>query len=77
MTSTASPRTFTDLEGHVIPGMPTPEPCPFCGNVGLSVTRAGNPDATYHVACWGCGCDGPTDVTVLAAAVAWNRRIAQ
>jgi Zn ribbon nucleic-acid-binding protein len=71
--------SFTDMDGNVIAGAPEPVPCPFCasGADQLVVERWGDendPDASHHVECLQCGCNGPQHETPLAAAQAWNSR---
>lgn len=70
---------FTDMDGKPIDDAPEPLPCPFCGLGAdqLVVERwsaADDPDASYHVECLKCGCNGPQDDTPLAAEHAWNDR---
>ena len=71
--------SFTDMDGNPVEGAPEPAPCPFCasGADQLVVERwsaEDDPDASYHVECLHCGCNGPQDDTRLAAAQAWNDR---
>ena len=77
MSFDASP--FTDMDGNPVADAPEPLPCPFCGSGAeqLIVERwsaEDDPDASYHVECLKCGCNGPQDDTQLAAAQAWNER---
>jgi Lar family restriction alleviation protein len=70
---------FTDMDGKVIEGAGEPLTCPFCGSGAdqLSVERwsaEDDPDASYHVECLKCGCNGPQAETLLEAAQEWNRR---
>jgi Lar family restriction alleviation protein len=70
---------FTDMDGQSIEDSPEPSPCPFCGSEAdqLVVERwsdEDDPDASYHVECLKCGCNGPQASTQLEAAEAWNTR---
>jgi hypothetical protein len=70
---------FTDMDGQVIEGAGEPLTCPFCrsGAGQLTVERwsaEDDPDASYHVECLKCGCNGPQAETPLEAAREWNRR---
>ena len=58
--------------GEVIPGLPTPAPCPFCGEAkDVTVEWHG---AFYHGDCDNCGAEGPWGTTPLEAAKYWNDR---
>jgi Lar family restriction alleviation protein len=70
---------FTDMDGQPMLDAPEPRPCPFCGSGAdqLVVERwsgEDDPDASFHVECLKCGCNGPQAPTQLEAAEAWNRR---
>lgn len=72
-------KQFIDIDDSApIPGLPEPEPCPFCGFhewTGI-VTKppvdAGD-IATYHVQCDGCFAEGSPKATKLEAAQHWNK----
>ena len=69
--------SFTDFTtGQVIPGMPTPAPCPFCrkhrGNAIQGDVGDENTPALFHVDCSYCGAEGPPGKTLLEAAQLWN-----
>jgi len=70
---------FTDMDGNAIEDAPEPLPCPFCGGGAdqLVVERwsaEDDPDASYHVECLKCGCNGPQADSRVAAAEGWNGR---
>ena len=70
---------FTNMDGQPIEDSPEPLPCPFCGNgaANLVVERwsgEDDPDASYHVECLKCGCNGPQAANQLEAAEGWNGR---
>ncbi len=70
---------FTDMDGQPIEDSPEPRSCPFCasGADQLVVERwsdEDDPDASYHVECLKCGCNGPQRDTQLEATQAWNGR---
>jgi Lar family restriction alleviation protein len=70
---------FTDMDGQPIADAPEPLSCPFCGSGAdrLVVERWGaedEPDASYHVECLKCGCNGPQAATQQEAAEGWNGR---
>jgi Lar family restriction alleviation protein len=77
--SSADNDRFTDMDGNPIEDSPDPLPCPFCGSAAdqLVVERwsaEDDPDASYHVECLKCACNGPEAATQLEAAEAWNGR---
>ncbi len=60
--------------GQVIPDLPPPQPCPFCGqtkNVTIEWEGQG-----FHGDCDHCGAEGPWGTTPLEAAQHWNTRTA-
>lgn len=57
--------------GEVVPGVPLPAPCPFCGRIDSAIDWQG---ASYHVECGYCGAEGPYGTTPLEAARYWNAR---
>jgi len=78
---------FTDMDGQPIEDSPEPLACPFCGGgaENLVVERwseEDDPEASYHVECLKCGCNGrcngrcngPQAATQLEAAEGWNGR---
>ena len=70
---------FKDMDGKAIEGAGEPQPCPFCGSGAdqLVVERwsaEDDPDASYHVECLQCGCNGPQAETTVEAAQQWNGR---
>ena len=78
--SSLDPEHFTDMDGTPLDDAPEPLACPFCGSRPdqLVVERwsaEDDPDASYHVECLKCGCNGPQADTQLAAAEAWNGRL--
>ena len=73
------PERFTDMDGNAIEDAPEPLACPFCGGRAdqLVIERwseEDDPDASYHVECLKCGCNGPQGDTQLEAAKEWNDR---
>lgn len=78
------PKFNDHTTGKHIPGMPEPNPCPFCkkiefaGIVEVSATTkptrelARGDTATYHVQCDQCGAEGPSASSQLEAAELWN-----
>lgn len=72
--SPESPRFHDHESGTPIDGLPDPLPCPFCGSRDFGgIVDTGTPDRTFHVACDGCGADGPSAVSQLEAAEEWNK----
>jgi Lar family restriction alleviation protein len=70
---------FTDMDGNEMEDVGEPQTCPFCGSGAdqLVVERwseEDDPDASYHVECLKCGCNGPQAETQLEAAQEWNKR---
>jgi hypothetical protein len=70
---------FTDMDGKEVEEAGEPRSCPFCdsGADQLVVERwssEDDPDASYHVECLRCGCNGPQAETPLEAAREWNGR---
>ncbi len=70
---------FTDMDGNEIEDAGEPSQCPFCGSGAdqLLVERwssEDDPDASYHVECLKCGCNGPKADSQLGATQAWNGR---
>jgi len=73
------PAHFTDMDGNPIEDVGEPLACPFCGSGAdqLVVERwsaQDDPDASYHVECLKCGCNGPEAATQVEAAQEWNAR---
>lgn len=56
---------------EVVPGVPLPAPCPFCGQLDSAIDWQ---NTIYHVECQYCGADGPCGETPLEAALSWNSR---
>lgn len=70
---------FTDTTfGQAIPGLPAPEPCPFCGSAEhVHIDREEAPDAVIFVAgCGGCNTQAPAGDSWADAAAMWNCRSA-
>jgi Lar family restriction alleviation protein len=70
---------FTDINGNALEDTGGPRLCPFCGGGAdqLVIERwsdEDDPDASYHVECLKCGCNGPQAETQLEAAQGWNGR---
>jgi Lar family restriction alleviation protein len=70
---------FPDMDGEPIQDSPEPLPCPFCGSEAENLvverwSEEDDPDASYHVECLKCGCNGPQAATQLEAAEGWNGR---
>jgi len=70
---------FTDMDGNPVEDAGEPVPCPFCGSGAdqLVVERWSeeeDPDASFHVECLKCGCNGPQADTQAEAAKEWNGR---
>jgi Lar family restriction alleviation protein len=77
--SPLDPDHFTDMDGNPISDAGEPLSCPFCGSGAdqLVVERwsdEDDPDASYHVECLKCGCNGPEAATQAEAAQKWNAR---
>jgi Lar family restriction alleviation protein len=70
---------FTDMDGKEVEEAGEPRSCPFCGSGAdqLVVERwssEDDPDASDHVECLKCGCNGPQAERRLEAAREWNGR---
>ena len=52
------------------------KPCPFCGGLQIELISSINWDGEpiFYIHCDGCGCSGPTTLTIDSAIAAWNRR---
>jgi hypothetical protein len=61
--------------GEVIPGLPLPMPCPFCGHSAeVTIDWRG---VGFRGDCYRCGAAGPFGSTPPEAARRWNARGAQ
>ena len=52
-------------DGKLVPGVPLPAPCPFCGRIDSAIDRQ---SASFHVECGYCGAEGPYGTAPLEAA---------
>ena len=73
------PDHFTDMDGNPIEDVGEPRAGPFCGSGAdqLAVERwsaEDDPDASFHVECLKCGCNGPQGATQVEAAQEWDAR---